>query len=68
MHSPKLTVLSLICALVLSSCASVSSARPDLSYCPKPQAAPPAVMQPVQADFLMRMRNFLFASPDKPTP
>ena len=51
---------SLLSVLITSGCASGSVVAPPPNECPRPAKPSAEVMEPVKADFLQRMRSFLY--------
>lgn len=56
----------LACAMALSACGAGSNVRPV--PCPELPPPPAEVMVPAKADFVTKMRDFLFEKPSEPTP
>ena len=63
MRETGIVLLLLICVVVLCSCANVS----PVPTCPQLAEPPAWVMEQQDADFGVKMRNFLFQKPDEPT-
>lgn len=69
MRKLKQTAFLLACATVLSGCAGAFNARRQPPpVCPQIPEPPAEIMQPRKADFLLKMRLFLFEKPNEPTP
>lgn len=67
MRETGIVLLLLICVVVLCSCANVSPVLTCSPTCPQLAEPPAWVMEQQDADFGVKMRNFLFQKPDGPT-